>query len=224
VKAAAGRNAWEGGEGREEGGVLPGAERGMLRETWTASGGGSPRETWRARGWKRHHAAVNGAGRAVVQARGRLVRRRRLAGDQESQVAGVEGAEGVEEAVSAFVEEAEEGGRWVHLDPRARHVDEGSGLGRAGLAPPTIERLAAQRGTHWLWVALHTLQGRRTAARPHVGGEDTAARLGPTQARSRVRLQTTPGARRPWTSLDCTQAGVRTTRMSSRSAAAACPT
>eukprot|EP00964_Phaeocystis_antarctica_P127410 scaffold91089_cov24-Phaeocystis_antarctica.AAC.1 len=58
----------------------------MLRETWTVSGGGSPRETWRARGWKWHSAAVNGAadrrravvngaGRAVVQARGRLVRR-----------------------------------------------------------------------------------------------------------------------------------------------------
>tara|TARA_B100000795_G_scaffold31452_1_gene20735 strand:- start:260 stop:400 length:141 start_codon:yes stop_codon:yes gene_type:complete len=35
----------------------------------------------------------------------------------------VEGSEGAEEAVSAFVEEVEEGGRWVHLDPCARHVD-----------------------------------------------------------------------------------------------------
>ena len=131
VKTAVGGDAWEGGEGREEGGALPGAERSMLRETWTASGGGSSRETWRARGWKRHRAAVNGAadrrravvngaGRAVVQARGRLVRRRRLEDDQESQV---EGAEGAEEAASAFVEEVEEGGRWVHLDPCARHVD-----------------------------------------------------------------------------------------------------
>ena len=103
----------------------------MLRETWTASGGGSPRETWRARGWKWHSAAVNGAadrrravvngaGRAVVQARGRLVRRRRLEDVQEGPV---EGSEGAEEAVSAFVEEVEEGGRWVHLDPCARHVD-----------------------------------------------------------------------------------------------------
>ena len=36
----------------------------------------------------------------------------------------MEGAEGAEEAVPAFAEEGEEGGRWVHLDPCEAAVDE----------------------------------------------------------------------------------------------------
>jgi hypothetical protein len=121
VEAAAGGDACEGGEGREEGGgALTGAERGMLRESLAASGDGRPRETWRARGWKRHRAAVNGAGRAVLQARGRLARRRRLGDDREGQA---EAADRDYDEVPAFVEE-EEGGRWVHLDPCEAAVDE----------------------------------------------------------------------------------------------------
>jgi hypothetical protein len=125
VEAAASGDACEGGEGREEGGALTGAERGMLRESLAASGDGRARETWRARGWKRHRAAVNGAGRAVLQARGRLARgrlarRRRLGDDQEGQA---EAADRDYEEVPAFVEE-EDGGRWVHLDPCEAAVDE----------------------------------------------------------------------------------------------------
>ena len=56
----------------------------------------------------------------MLQARGRLARRRRLGDDQEGQA---EAADRDYDEAPAFVEE-EDGGRWVHLDPCEAAVDE----------------------------------------------------------------------------------------------------